>query len=399
MTRLIAYLEEALASLWRNRVRSALTMLGMIIGSASIIAVFGISKAATSGIASTFASFGQEPVVIFVDKAQDYPERAQLHSRDLAYIQTYLGPRAREVLPVWQKVFEISANGKTDHIGVQQDGSYHTDGLVMAEGHKFTDEEVDGAAHVAVITQDVAHEFFGDQPAVGQFLRINGGRYKVTGVYADIKGSFFNSIAGSSTVIIPYTTYHNEIAPDAPPDFVLVYPSDPLGGDAAGKDAIVALQHIHGDRAQYKTQNGAEQLQIFDNVLNIVSIGLSAIGSVALVVAGIGIMNIMLVSVTERTREIGIRKSIGANRSDIMTQFLLEAVLLSLGGGLTGMILGILFTVGAASLLSKQLGELLIPYLLIVSIALTFSLLVGTVFGSYPALRAARMDPIEALRS
>ncbi len=399
MTRIFAYLGEALASLWRNRVRSALTMLGMIIGSASIITVFGISRAATSGIASSFASFGQEPVVVFVDPAQDYPDRAQIHFRDLSYVQTYLGDRAREVLPVWQKVTAISASGKTDHIVIQQDGSYHSDGLVMAEGHKFTADEVDGAARVAVITQDVAHEFFGDRPAMGQFLRINGGRYKVTGVYADIKGSFFNSIAGSSTVIIPYTTYHNDIAMNTPLDFILVYPSDPLGGDAAGQSAIVALQHTHGEHAQYKTQNGAEQLQIFNSVLNVVAIGLSAIGGVALVVAGIGIMNIMLVSVTERTREIGIRKSIGASRGDIMTQFLMEAVLLSLGGGFTGMLFGILFTVGAASLLSKQLGQLLIPYLLIIGIALTFSLLVGTVFGTYPALRASLMDPIEALRS
>ncbi len=374
-------------------------MLGMIIGSASIITVFGISKAATSGIASTFASFGQQPAVVFVDPSQDYPERAQIHFRDIGYIQSYLGERAREVLPVWNKVFTVTANGKTDHIIIQQDGSYHTDGLAMAEGHKFTDEEVDGAQRVAVITQDVAHEFFGDQPAVDQYLRVNGGRYRVAGVYADIKGSFFNSIAGSSTLIIPYTTYHNNIALDAPPDFLVVYPTDPLGGDAVAQEAITALQHLHGDRAQYKTQNGAQTLAVFENVLNIVGIGLSAIGGVALIVAGIGIMNIMLVSVTERTREIGIRKSIGASRGDIMTQFLMEAVLLSLGGGVTGMVIGILATVGAASLLSKQLGTLLIPYLLIVSIALLFSLLVGTVFGSYPALRAARMDPIEALRS
>ena len=374
-------------------------MLGMIIGSASIITVFGISKAATSGIASTFASFGQEPAVVFVDPSQDYPERAQIHFRDIGYVQTYLGDRAREVLPVWNKVFTVTANGKTDHIIIQQDGSYHTDGLAMAEGHKFTTDEVDGAQRVAVITEDVVHEFFGDQPAVDQDLRVNGGRYRVTGVYADIKGSFFNSIAGSSTLIIPYTTYHNNIALDTPPDFLVVYPTDPLGGDAVAQEAITALQHLHGDRAQYKTQNGAQTLAVFENVLNIVGIGLSAIGGVALIVAGIGIMNIMLVSVTERTREIGIRKSIGASRGDIMTQFLMEAVLLSLGGGLTGMLIGILATVGAASLLSKQLGTLLIPYLLIVSIALLFSLLVGTVFGSYPALRAAQMDPIEALRA
>jgi putative ABC transport system permease protein len=110
-------------------------------------------------------------------------------------------------------------------------------------------------------------------------------------------------------------------------------------------------------------------------------------------------MNIMLISVNERTREIGIRKAIGATRGDITLQFLMEAVLLSLGGGSTGMVIGLLFTISAVTLLSKQIGEMTVPYALIVSISLTFSILVGTVFGSYPAIRAARMDPIEALRS
>jgi putative ABC transport system permease protein len=399
VTRALAYLSEAIASLWRNKGRSGLTMLGMIIGSASIITVFGISKAATSGIASTFSSFGQEPAVVLVDPSQDYPDRAQIQYRDLATIASALGDTVREVMPLWQVTDTISANGKTDHMTVQEDGSYHSDGLAMSEGHEFTDDEVAGAEHVAVLTQDVAHEFFGDSPAVGQFLRINGERFEVTGVYANINGSLFNSLAGSSTIIVPYTTYHTAFAHGAPPDFILVYPTDPLGDDAAGKAAVAVLKHIHGAHAQYQVQNAAQQLQIFNNVLGILGLGLSAIGGVALIVAGIGIMNIMLVSVTERTREIGIRKSIGAKRSDIITQFLMEAVLLSLGGGLAGMLLGIVATVGAANLLSKQLGTLLIPYLLIVSIALTFSLLVGTVFGSYPALRAAQMDPIEALRS
>ncbi len=399
MSRLIAYLEEAIASLWRNRVRSMLTMLGMIIGSASIITVFGISRAATSGIASSFASFGQEPAVVFVDPSQLYPQQAQIHYRDLDAIRTALGQSVREVLPIWNLTATVTANNVTDHIGLQQDGSYHTDGLKMNEGHKFTAAEVDGAQHVAVITEDVARKFFGSAPAEGKFLRINGTRFKIVGVYADINGSLFNSLAGSSTIIVPYTTYHDTFAFDTPPDFITVYPSDPLADDAVGKAAVAELKHLHGDRAQYRVQNAASQLQTFNNVLNLVGVGLSAIGGVALVVAGIGIMNIMLVSVTERTREIGIRKSVGANRADIVTQFLMEAVLLSLGGGLLGMVIGLLATVGAASLLSKQLGALLIPYLLIVSIALTFSLLVGTVFGSYPALRAANMDPIEALRS
>jgi putative ABC transport system permease protein len=126
---------------------------------------------------------------------------------------------------------------------------------------------------------------------------------------------------------------------------------------------------------------------------------LSAIGSVALLVAGIGIMNIMLVSVTERTREIGIRKAIGANRANIATQFIMESIVLSLLGGVIGMGVGLAATLGAASLLSRQLGEILIPYLLIVCIALGFSIAVGMLFGIYPALRAAQLNPIEALRS
>ncbi len=398
MSSLFAYLEEAAASLWRNKGRSFLTMLGMIIGSASIIAVFGVSRATTSGVSATFTSFGQSPVVVFVDNAQDYPQNAQIHSRDLPQIAAALGPSAREVLPAWNDTFKVSANGKTDNITVQQDGDYHSDGLVMAEGHEFTSGEVQGSQRVAVVSQDVATKFFGDAPAMGQFLRINGARYKIVGVFGNLNGSFFNSIA-SSTVILPYTTYRDEMALNEPPQFVAAYPTDPLNGDAVGKAMIAALQHIHGDRAQYKTQNGAEQLQAFESVLNIISVALSAIGGVALVVAGIGIMNIMLVSVTERTREIGIRKAIGANRGDIIKQFLFEAILLSLGGGLIGMVLGIGTTIGAASLLSKQLGTMLIPYVLIVSIAMLFSLLVGTVFGSYPAVRAASMDPIEALRS
>jgi putative ABC transport system permease protein len=159
------------------------------------------------------------------------------------------------------------------------------------------------------------------------------------------------------------------------------------------------LQHFHGARTKYVAQNTADQLQAFETVLRVIGIGLSAIGGVALLVAGIGIMNIMLVSVTERTREIGIRKAVGANRGNIATQFIMESIVLSLLGGGVGMGVGLAATLGAANLLSRQLGEILIPYLLIVCIALGFSIAVGMLFGIYPALRAARLNPIEALRS
>jgi putative ABC transport system permease protein len=398
VTYLLAYVEEAVAALWRHRLRSMLTMLGMIIGSASIIAVFGISKAATSGISATFASFGQWPIVIFPDPSQDDPNLTAIQFRDVAAVAGALADSAASVQPAWDRTLPVSFGSTRDYISVSPDGSYHTDALLMSEGRKISASDLAGAARVSVITADVARKFFGNNTALGNYLRISGGRYEVVGVYADIKGSFINSLAGSSSVILPYTTYHNDLV-TGPLDYLLVYPSDPLTADAVGKAAMTELQHFHGARAKYIAQNTADQLQAFETVLHVIGIGLSAIGSVALLVAGIGIMNIMLVSVTERTREIGIRKAIGANRANIATQFIMESIVLSLLGGVIGMGVGLAATLGAASLLSRQLGEILIPYLLIVCIALGFSIAVGMLFGIYPALRAAQLNPIEALRS
>jgi putative ABC transport system permease protein len=397
VTVLIAYVEEAIAALWRNRVRSALTMLGMIIGSASIIAVFGISRAATSGINSTFNSFGQAPVFVAVDQSQDDPSRAAMHYRDVAAVAQDLGDDAASVQPTWQRTFEVSYGNTHDFESITTDGAYHTDALVMAEGREFTQAEVDGAQRVVVITADVARKYLGAQPWVGKYLRVKGTRFEVSGVYADVKGSLFSQIT-SGGLAIPYTTFYDAFAP-GDLDGMLIYPADPTRADSVGREAIAALRHVHGDRAKYIVQNGAGIISAFNGTLSIVAAGLSAIGGVALVVAGIGIMNIMLVSVTERTREIGIRKAIGANRGNIVLQFMMEAVVLAILGGGVGMALGLLVTVGAVSLISKQLGEMIVPYLLIVCIALGFSIAVGMIFGTYPAVRAANLDPIEALRS
>ncbi|MEO6835321.1 MAG: ABC transporter permease [Candidatus Tumulicola sp.] len=398
MTTLLSYLEEAIAALWRNRVRSALTMLGMIIGSSSIIAVFGISRAATSGITGTFASFGSLPVFVNVDTSQDFPARAAIHYRDAAVVAAVLGDRAAYVEPSWQRTYAVAFGKAHDYESVVTDGGYHNDSLVMSEGRKFTSDDVAAGARVCLMTSDLARKYFGAAAVVGNFLRVNGERCQVIGVYADIKGSFLNSVISNTAVTLPYTTFYNDFAP-GDVDFLIVYPADQTRADATGQAAIAALQHIHGSRAKYQMQNGAGFISGFNGVLNVIAAGLSAIGGVALVVAGIGIMNIMLVSVTERTREIGIRKAIGANRGNIALQFLMESIVLSLVGGGIGMGLGLVATVGAASLLSKQLGELLIPYLLIVCVALGFSIAVGMIFGTYPAIRAATLDPIEALRS
>ncbi len=314
MTYLLSYLEEAIAALWRNRVRSALTMLGMIIGSASIIAVFGISRAATSGITGTFASFGTFPVLVSVDNSQNDPTIAALHYRDVAAVTEALGDRAQSVIPLWSRTYQVAVGNTHDYENVQNQGGLQTDTLAMSEGRKLNQGDVDSAARVCVMTQDLATKYFHGAPAVGNDLRINGDRCQVVGVYADIKGSFLNN-ANSATIFVPSTTFYDMFSP-GDLDAILIYPTDPTQADATGATAVTALKHIHSNRAQYKVQNSASFISGFDNALEVIATGLSAIGGVALVVAGIGIMNIMLVSVTERTREIGIRKAIGANRGE-----------------------------------------------------------------------------------
>ncbi len=397
MGRLLAYLQEATTSLWRNRVRSFLTMLGMIIGTASIVTVFGISRATTSGIASTFGSFGTLPVIVQADPAQDYPSIAQIHYHDVRPVAQALAGITPWVMPDWNRSFLTTYGNVKDYPSVVAGSGFHDDGLAMQQGRKLTQQDVASAAHVCVITADLENEYFHGGNAIGKYLRINGGRYRIVGVYANIKGSFLNGLVGSSTVAIPYTTFYQNVDP-SPPDFILIYA--PKGEEQlAGKIAIATLQRIHGPNAKYITQNSSDLLQTFENVLNVVGLGLAAIGGVALVVAGVGIMNIMLVSVAERTREIGIRKAVGADRNDIALQFLMESVVLAFLGGGVGILLGVLVTIGGVALLSNTLGEMIVPYVLVVGLAVGFSVLVGVLFGTYPALRAAQLDPIEALRS
>ena len=217
------------------------------------------------------------------------------------------------------------------------------------------------------------------------------------GESSEVKSSLFSSIGASDYALIPYTTFH-QIAP-GPIDSLMVYTAPGVqSGDAS--DAIIAvLRRLHGPRAVYVAQDTNAQIGTFNTVLSVIAVGLSAIGGVSLLVAGIGIMNIMLVSVTERTREIGLRKAIGARRGDVALQFLLEAILLSLIGGGIGMGLGFLATVGGYAAIKSVVGEAPIPWLLIMSIAVGFSMVVGCVFGTYPAIRASRIDPIAALRT
>jgi putative ABC transport system permease protein len=397
LRRALDYLSEAFAAIWRNRTRSILTMLGMIIGTASIIAVLGISKMASGGITGTLDSFGDQGFQITVDANQDDPESAAIQYRDVRTIADELGPRLEQIAPLYQRTLSMRAAGTTVTTFAVSGSEVHKDSLVMREGRRLDEQDVATAAHVCTITGPLADHFFHGEPALGRDISLNGIRCTVVGVYAELKGGFINSIGGNEFLELPYTTFH-ELTP-GPIDGLQIYAA---AGEAPGSvtgAVMSALQRLHGSRSKYMVQDATAQIASFNTVLNVIAGALSGIGGVALLVAGIGIMNIMLVSVTERTREIGLRKSIGATRSDIVLQFLLEAVLLSFLGGGIGTLIGCIATVLAYGPVAGLVGPAPIPYVLIISVAVGFSTLIGCVFGTYPALRASRMDPIAALRS
>ena len=397
MSRILAYAREALDAIWRNRARSVLTMLGMIIGTASVIAVLGIGHAASSGINGQLDAFGNPGFIVAVDPKQDDPAAAQIQYRDIVTLANQNDATLRYLFPNFQRTYHIKGNG-VDYVGaVTSQQGVVFDTLTLHEGRRIDQNDIDTAAHVALVSQALERRLYGGGSGLGTVVRVDGVRFRIVGVYDELKAGIFNNVGQSDYIEIPYSTYH-QIAP-GPIDSLQVYPQPGVTLPQV-RDAVVAtLRHIHGPRAEYQLQDAVAFLSAFERTIEVVGYGLTAIGGVALVVAGIGIMNIMLVSVNERTREIGIRKAIGGSSRDITLQFLMEAIILSLIGGGTGMAIGIIAVLATYGIVAGLLGPAPIPWLFITSIAVGFSVFVGVVFGTYPAIRAGKLDPIEALRS
>jgi len=397
VNRIAAYAAEALESIWSNRLRSLLTILGMIVGTAAIIAVLGTSRAAQAGIASTLGGFGDPGVFVTVDPQSDDPNAAHIQYRDAVSVVESNVQTISRAYPVYQRSYQLEANGvRYDTFAVSSSG-HVVDKLALSSGRRIDPRDVQSAAHVALITQDLADHFFRGEDATGSEIRIRGSRFRIIGVYAHGASALSTTLAGSEYAELPYTTFA-ELAP-GPVDVLEIYPQAGVRSTDASDAAIRTLRRLHGPRAKYIALDNKSFLEGFDRTLGIVANGLAAVGGISLLVAGIGIMNVMLVAVTERTHEIGLRKSIGASRRDITLQFLLEAVFLSSIGGAIGTVLGLGSTIIAYAAITRFIGPAAIPFALIVLLAAGFSLIVGIVFGTYPALRAGRMDPSAALRA
>jgi len=397
----------AYRSLRANRMRSILTMLGMVIGVSAVIAMVAIGAGANERIAAQISSIGSNLLLVLPGSTTSGGLRsgsgsaptltmadARAIGRELPAVRL-AAPSIRSTSPV---VYG-NQNWSTLIQGVTPE-YFEIRDYRLAEGRFFTADEVDASSKVAVIGRTVVRNLFGDESPAGEILRIKRVPFTVVGVLAE-KGQSPQGQDQDDIIIAPITTVQNRLIGSQHPGSVGVIIAQAVDRESIGeaeREVVSLLRQRHrigsGQEEDFSVRNLSEMLAVAESSTRVMSLLLGAIASVSLLVGGIGIMNIMLVSVTERTREIGIRLAVGARERDILVQFLIEAVFLSVAGGAVGILLG----VGGSLLISRFAGwsTLISPGAVLV--AFSFSAAVGIFFGFYPARKASRLDPIEALR-
>ena len=388
-------ISESLSSAWEsilvNKMRSILTAVGIIIGVAAVIAMLSVGESGKSTITNQISSMGTNLIMLnsnsssfrFSVKGAEYMKENSPHvSAAVPSVTSRLSIR------VAGSAESKSVEGTTvDYLTVRN--------RTLLEGDFLNEEHIRYYRKVAVIGSQIATDFFGDGYAIGEKIRIAGQSFEIIGTL-EAKGSSMGQNM-DEVILIPITTMQRLIGRTT---ISTIY-FGAINSDStkvAMQEIEASLRSLYGTRADrtnvYFISSMDDLLETINTATQTLTIMLAGIAGISLLVGGIGIMNIMLVSVTERTREIGIRKAMGAKRRDVLIQFLIEAVILSLFGGFVGLLLGI----GIALVISTIAGWA--PYISIsaVIMALTFSISIGIFFGLYPANRASKLDPIEALR-
>ena len=399
--RFINVIKVALRALRRSAMRSVLTALGIIIGVAAVIAMVSIGNGAKSQVEASIASLGQNIISVFPGNFTSGGMRggwgtaSSLTVEDATAISEEIAGVVA-VSPEMRDRNQVLANGLNWNSQIQgEDVSYLDIRLwSIAEGEMFNEGDVRGATKVCVIGKTVATQLFPDSDPIGQNLRIRNIPFKILGVLS-AKGFNFFGQDQDDIVIIPYTSHLRRIARRPNLNSILIQAQTPEIMARVQQDITDLLQQRrNGREPDFTVRNQQEIAEAATATTKTMTVLLGAIAGVSLIVGGIGIMNIMLVSVTERTREIGIRLAVGAHGRDVLTQFLIEAIILSLMGGTLGVLLG----VGSSQLISRLNGwPVLVSTSAIVG-AVAFSAAIGVFFGFYPARKAAQLDPIEALR-
>jgi len=388
-------------ALRRNKMRSLLTMLGVIIGVGSVIASVSITTGATKQVEDKVASLGQNVVTVFSGNFSSGGMRGGWGSAPTLTVEDSraIKNEVANVVAVSPEVrdrAQILANGQnwnTQILGESPDYPQIRD-WDIASGGMFTEGDVRGLGKVAIIGKTVVDQLFINDDPIGQTLIVRNIPFKVVGVL-ESKGFNLFGQDQDDVVIIPYTSHMRRLSKRTFVNSIMVQAASKETINQAQADINTLLLDRHKSaEPDFTVRSQLELMQMATSTSRIMSILLGAIASVSLIVGGIGIMNIMLVSVTERTREIGIRMAVGARGRDILIQFLIEAVTLSAFGGILGIALGM----GAATITSHFTGWPTLTPFAWIGIACVSSAAIGIVSGFYPAWKASRLDPIEALR-
>ena len=402
-------LKTALLSLLGNRTRSLLTMLGIIIGVGAVIAMVAIGQGSAQQVEQFVAGFGQNLIIVMPAPPNTTGARGAAGSGNTLTLNDS-NALAMEGFAIARTAPEVNANGQiiygnsnwnTSITGSTPD-ILEVRNWTIAEGEIFTDQDVRSAAKVCVIGQTVAKELFGYSSPIGETIRIRSIPFKVVGMTSK-KGANSWGQDQDDFILVPVTTAQRRLSRSGPRvdnvRRINVQARDKESLDAAQDEIISILRQRHrlteGVPDDFQVRNLTEVQENATSTANVMSTLLGAVASISLLVGGIGIMNIMLVSVTERTREIGIRMAVGARPSNVRIQFLTEAVVLSFLGGAIGIGGG----VGISQAVAKFLGWPIVISINAIIVAAGFSAFIGILFGFWPAWKASNLDPIVALRA
>ncbi len=399
LTQIGPFFSEAFAVLLGNKTRSLLTVLGLIIGVAAVISIQILGKGMSGAVTGVLGTLNDRSFFVFPNSRQADVFKAAIKYTDIAKT-TSLFPNIVAALPAGgvQRLMTAGHHHARLSLTSESDIAFATVPLIY--GRNLSADDIGRSAHVCVLANNGYKRLFPDGgDPVGTSVRVSERRFIVIGVQgAPTAGIVPTNFGGD--VLIPYTTFVAEFLRTRPLFAAKFLVRDPSEIGATEVAVIKYLKSIKNGRSEYQTFDRRSFSSSIDGIFTALTLVVSLIGAVSLVVAGIGIMNIMLVSVTERTREIGVRKAIGATSGQVLAQFFIEALLLSGVGCGIGLVLGL--AIGAAVdrfalvAISGVVPE--IPWVQSVVIAVGFATIVTLVFGTYPAYRAARLDPIEALR-
>lgn len=390
---IIQSVKMAWKSIAGNKMRSFLTMLGIIIGVMSLVVLVSLTSGATSTVTDKISALGSNLLMITVSDDKGNPIKLNDLSEFIEFSEI------EDASPIAQSsvTADYSDNSETASVYGVTGGYMDINGLTLGSGRFIKNPDVDNHTNVAVISADLAEDVVGYINATGESIQLNGTKFLIIGVLEAEETS--SETYSNYELYIPFTSLVRLVdsVPTNITSFCVSSESDESLDAAENKIESVLMERFENDDEAFSIMNQSEIMEALGDVANILSLLLGGIAAISLLVGGIGIMNIMLVSVTERTREIGIRKAIGAGRFAIMLQFLIEAMMVSL----MGCFIGVVLSWGILKVLSVVAAGYELNFTLsmsVVWVAIIFSTVIGIVFGIYPAKKAAKKNPIEALR-